>query len=107
MPDETSYAEALESIKAVLVVALDEAAPLKEKVLLLQAGVPVQINPWCGLCGSPSTAWIYEVAPTRERNWDAAVKELRGVERAQMKSAEYLKSIGAAFDGPAPTGSLN
>lgn len=65
-----------------------------------------RLNPWCGLCGAKAETWCYEVA-TLKAEWDEAVEELKASARAQCETADYLKSIGLAYDRPARMGSLN
>lgn len=56
-------------------------APLREQIAeLLAIGA---INPWCGLCQSPSDAWTYELGRTRFPSMEEAMPELRRVEAQQ------------------------
>jgi hypothetical protein len=64
-------------------------APLVERVaVLLARGV---LDPWCGLCGSRSETWTYELARTRYRNMEEAVPELKKAESEQQLTASVLR----------------
>jgi hypothetical protein len=104
---DISAAEALEAIQTAAAVAIQKETSSAATATLHKLGLPVGINPWCALCGAPSEKWIFEVAETTQGDPEKLIEELRLLERVQRESAEYLKSIGMAYDGPTPAGSLN
>jgi hypothetical protein len=60
-------------------------APLREQVAAwLRSG---SLNPWCGLCNSPSETWRYELGRTRHRSMAEAMPELKESEKQQQMTA--------------------
>lgn len=58
-----------------------------------------KMNPWCGLCGAPSTTWLYEVRRSREfKDWEEAEKVLRSAETAQMMTKLMFDVMGESYD---------
>jgi len=48
------------------------------------------INPWCGLCGSPRTAWMFEDAVTKFETMEEVLRAAREVELQQAAARQAL-----------------
>lgn len=65
--------------------------PLREQVTkLLIANV---LNPWCGLCHAPASAWTYEVRRTAFATMDEAEPALRQLQAEQIVTAALWGDI--------------
>ena len=89
---------------AEILGAFRQAVPLLTKDTAAAAdlrkefGLSGPLHPWCALCGANQAAWIYEIAPTQEQDWDRAIADLRAHEMQQHISRELLKAAGLAYD---------
>jgi hypothetical protein len=86
---------------------VDTIAALKAAVsLMLEARgaevsdtMPASIDPWCGLCGAPASAWTYEIAWTREfPDFDAALRVLKASEADQRHTAALLDLLDVSYN---------
>lgn len=62
-------------------------------------GLPFpRINPWCGICRATPETWQYEVRWTKDYpDEDAAIADLRGLERDQQRTAAvFARRPGAS-----------
>jgi hypothetical protein len=69
-------------------------------------GLPIEkMNPWCGLCGATSTAWIYEVKWSKEfADWNQAQQVLKEFETRQMLTHAVMDMLGVSYDSRRKTG---
>lgn len=61
-------------------------------------------NPRCGLCGSPRSAWQYEVRRTRPfADWETAVAFVKQAEADQLATRAVFDALGRSFDSRKPS----
>jgi len=62
-------------------------------------GLPATMNPWCGICGAPTSSWLYGVALSREfADEAAALAALKATEADNRKTAAILDLLDKTYD---------
>jgi hypothetical protein len=63
-------------------------------------GAPLdKINPWCGICGTHKSSWIYEVCWTKEFDtYEQALAVVKELEAEQIVGRAILDMMGETHD---------
>lgn len=76
----------------------------------LDLGLPPQLNPWCGICGTPMRDWVYELGRSKPfADWEAAQRALNESADAQHATKFLLDLLDKSFDARVrnPGGPIN